>query len=92
METTPTSETPNLHDAPGARRSDGTAITTMEGLTSTLTITTRLLPPIALLDLGRIVSDLTLTPNGQDMLVIDASSASLAQYALDPLIRITTVQ
>jgi hypothetical protein len=38
------------------------------------------------------VSDLTLTPNGQDLLVIDASAASLAQYALDPLIRITTVQ
>jgi hypothetical protein len=76
----------------GARRSDGTAITTMEGLASTLTITTRLLPPIALVDVGRVVSDLTLTPNGQDLIVIDAAAASLAQYALDPLIRITTVQ
>lgn len=76
----------------GARRMDGNALASMEGITSTLTLATRLLPPIALVDLGRIVSDVTLTPNGQDMIVLDSAASSLAQYALDPLTRITTVQ
>lgn len=76
----------------GAVRSDGTTIGSMEGIRSTLGLTTRSLPPVALIDVGRIVSDVVLTPNGDNLIVIDSAASSMAQYALDPLARQTSVQ
>jgi hypothetical protein len=76
----------------GARRADGTAITSMEGIASTLSLVMTGLPDLVTLTAGRVVSEVVLTPNGQDMIVIDAASASLRQFALDPIAAPVVVQ
>ena len=74
------------------RRADGSTVGSMEGLRSVFTVTTRLLPAVAVIDIGRIVSDVLLTPNRENLIVIDSAASSLGQYALDPLVRQASVQ
>ena len=74
------------------QRADGSTLSSMEGIRSNLLLTARQLPPVALIDVGRIVSDVLLTPNGETLIVIDAAASSLAQYAVNPLARQATVQ
>jgi hypothetical protein len=74
------------------QRADGSNVGSMEGIRSNLLLTSRQLPPVALIDVGRIVSDVLLTPNREHLIVVDAAASSLAQYDVSPLTRVATVQ